>query len=193
MTASLLATNRAMQAALRQGGFYHGEIDGKIGPVTKQACADWLLATETLPKPKTKPQEPTAREIEHHVTASSFADPADVAAYKRAKAKGMTDQQAFRYGDNAIGCWGDDTSEGSGPSCAIPPEDMAERWGSVAKAKHKPVLVTANGKSVRCVLKDRMPKRSNIRNGAGIDLNPDAVTAIGLRPPIKIPAVWQWA
>ena len=35
--------------------------------------------------------------------ASSFADLADVRAFKRAKAKGMTDQEAFRYGDNGIG------------------------------------------------------------------------------------------
>ena len=42
--------------------------------------------------------------------ASSFADLADVRAFKRAKAKGMTDQEAFRYGDNGIGCFGDDVT-----------------------------------------------------------------------------------
>lgn len=59
----------------------------------------------------------------HEVIASSFADPADVAAFKRCKANGGTDAQCFRIGDNAIGAWGDSTAEGTGPSCALPPED----------------------------------------------------------------------
>lgn len=86
----------------------------------------------------------------------------------------------------------DNTAEGSGPSCALPPEDMEEKWGSIVNARHALVSVTGNGKTITCVLKDRMPRRANIKNGAGIDLNPDAVRALGLEPPIMIAASWRW-
>ncbi len=132
-------------------------------------------------------------EIEHHVKASSFADPRDVLAFRKCKAKGLSDKICFRVGDNGIGCWGDDTSQGSGPSCALPPEKMIERWGSTTAAKHRPVHVSADGKAVVCVLKDVMPHEANIRNGAGIDLNPDACAALGLTPPVMTAAAWKWA
>jgi hypothetical protein len=130
---------------------------------------------------------------EHHVKASSFADPSDIKAFKRCKERGGTDQDCFKVGDNGIGCWNDNVAEGTGASCALPPEDMEERWGSVNGAKHKLVEVSANGRVVTCVLRDRMPHRANIKNGAGIDLNPDAVRALGLEPPIMVSAVWKWA
>jgi hypothetical protein len=125
--------------------------------------------------------------------ASSFADPADVAAFWRCKKRGGSDQQCFKVGDNGVGCWGDDCSAGSGPSCALPPEDMIEKWGSVKAARRKPVSVTANGRTITVLLKDRMPHRANIKNGAVIDLNPDAVAALGLKPPIMVSASWSWA
>jgi hypothetical protein len=133
-----------------------------------------------------------SEQIEHHVKASSFADPADVAAFRRCKAKGNSDKQCFRVGDNGIGYWEDDTSEGSGPSCALPPEDIIDQWGSMSHGWRKPVHVAANGREVICLLKDTMPHRANIKNGAGIDLNPDAVKALGLKPPIMVAAVWSW-
>lgn len=153
--------------------------DGIWGNQSKTALATLLnpnLATDTV----------------HHVKASSFADPADVRAFKKCKAKGKSDQECFKVGDNGIGCWGDSTAEGSGPSCALPPEDMEEKWGSVIAAKHKQVEVAGNGKTVLCMLKDRMPHRANIKNKAGIDLSPDAVRALGLEPPIMINATWKW-
>jgi hypothetical protein len=125
--------------------------------------------------------------------ASSFADLADVRAFKRAKAKGMTDQEAFRYGDNGIGCFGDDVTTLKIPYVAVPPDDMVERWGSVKAAKHKPVLVTINGVTHRCIVGDRMPWRKNIRNKAVIDLAPGAQAAFGLKPPFMVPASWVWA
>jgi hypothetical protein len=128
----------------------------------------------------------------HKVKASSFADPADVRAFRRCKERGGSDDQCFKVGDNGKGYWDDDTSEGSGPSCALPPDDMIERWGSIAAAKHKLVEVTYEDKRVTCVLKDRMPWKKNITNGAGIDLNPDAVRAFGLEPPIMVAATWRW-
>lgn len=124
----------------------------------------------------------------HHVTASSFADPADVRAFRRCKAQGKTDHECFRVGDNGIGRWGDDTT-GPKAMCALPPED----WQPIAPyARGKRVLVTANGRSVICELRDTMPAKANIKNGAGIDLNPAAVAALGLRPPIMINATWQF-
>lgn len=128
----------------------------------------------------------------HQVKASSFADPADVRAFRACKDRGGTDQDCFKKGDNGVGCWDDDVSEGTPPACALPPEDMEEKWGSVNAAKHKPVEVLANSRTVTCILKDRMPHRANIKNGAGIDLNPAAVKALGLEPPIMISATWRW-
>ena len=125
--------------------------------------------------------------------ASSFADLADIPAFKRAKAKGMTDQEAFRYGDNGLGCFGDDVTTLKIPYVAVPPDDMVERWGSVKAAKHKPVLVTINGVTHRCIVGDRMPWRKNIRNKAVIDLAPGAQAAFGLKPPFMVPASWVWA
>ena len=98
--------------------------------------------------------------------------------------------EAFKFGDNCVGKWGDLTGEGSGPSCALPPED----WRPLGDAAHlAKVRVFANGRAVVCLLKDTMPKRANIKNGAGIDLNPDACKALGLHPPVMTAATWEWA
>ncbi len=141
-------------------------------------------------KPAPAPKRTT--EIEHHhVLASSFADPADVAAFRRCKALGGSDQDCFKVGDNGRGCWGDDTT-GRIPMCALPPEDMVERWGATAAARNKQVHVSANARDVVCILADRMPHRENIKNGAGIDLNPAAAYALGLNPPVLVSAIWTW-
>ena len=126
--------------------------------------------------------------------ASSFADPNDVRRFRRCKEAGGSDEECFRVGDNAKGCWEDDTSEGTGPSCAIPPDDMIELFGSVSKAKHRKLLVTgSNGRMATVVIKDRMPWKRNIVNGAIIDLNPDAVKALGWTPPIMNAVKWSVA
>lgn len=124
----------------------------------------------------------------HSVMASSFADPADIAAFRKCKATGKSDQECFKVGDNGIGKWGDDTTNGK-PMCALPPE----HWRPLGiKARGAKVLVKANGKQVVCELRDTMPSLVNIKNGAGIDLNPAAVKALGLKPPIMIKATWTW-
>ena len=125
----------------------------------------------------------------HKVIASSFANDADLAAYRRAKARGMSDQQAFRLGDNGVGCWGDSCVEGSGPRCALPPEDWKPL---IPHARGAKVKVCANGREVICELRDRMPSKQHIENGCGIDLNPDAAKALGLVPPFTVPATWQF-
>lgn len=120
------------------------------------------------------------------MTASSFADPDDIAAFKKAKASGLTDNQAFEIGDNAIGCWGDSTAEGTGPSCALHTSVISARWGNKSKGKHKKVHVRYGHNEVVCVLKDICGKKDRI------DLNPDAVAALGLQPPILVIVNWEW-
>ncbi len=149
--------------------------DGSFGPVSR-AALDVLTSSATL----------------HVVKATSFADPADVAAYRRAKAAGKSDEEAFAVGDNGVGCWGDDCTT-EHPFCALPPEDMCERWGSVEAARHRAVKIVVNGVTLICPLGDRMPSRRHITNGAGIDLNPAACAALHLTPPVFAPATWQWA
>ena len=124
----------------------------------------------------------------HEVKASSFADPADVRAFKRCKENGGTDHACFKLGDNAVGAWGDDTSEGSGPSVALPPED----WQSFEDHRFKKVQVRYGEKTVVALLKDTMPYKANIKNGAGIDMNPDTCRALGLEPPVLVKASWRW-
>jgi hypothetical protein len=152
------------------------EQDGKWGPKS-QAAFDAII----------HPNLPV-----HSGRASSFADPKDVEAFRKCKERGGTDQQCFKFGDNGIGCWGDNVT-GATPVCALPPDDMIERWGSVEAAKYKPVEVTVEDKTVVCILKDRMPWKKNITNGAIIDLNPGAGAALGLTPPFMVRATWKWA
>lgn len=152
-----------------------------IGPLTREAFERLAVTPNDA--------EWTGVEPVHNVKASSFADPTDVAAFRRCKAQGKSDQECFAVGDNGIGKWGDDTTANV-PMCALPPDD----WLSFgAAARGKKVLVIANGKEVVCELRDTMPSRANIKNGAGIDLNPAAVKALGLTPPILVNATWQWA
>ncbi len=127
-----------------------------------------------------------------NVLASSFADLADLRAYERCKAQGKPDRECFKVGDNGIGCWGDRTAQEEIPMCALPPEDMIARFGSVKAAKHARVRVTANGREVLCLLADRMPAKANITNGAGIDLNPAAAKQLALQPPFLVRARWEW-
>jgi len=134
-------------------------------------------------------------EVIHAGKASSFADPKDVEIFKKYfakfKAQGMSDEdakaKAFRYGDNGIGCWGDDTT-GASPCCALTKEDIIRRWGSLAAGKHKLVQVAANDREVTCVLKDI----KGHMNEAIIDLNPGACAALGLKPPIMASCTWKW-
>lgn len=125
----------------------------------------------------------------HQVMATSFADPIDIWLFKVCKKKGKTDRQCFKVGDNGIGCWGDDTTADR-PMCALPPED----WKPLGKAARGALVeVTAKGRTVVCELRDTMPSKANVENGAGIDLNPAACKALGLKPPIKVRALWRWA
>jgi len=142
--------------------------------------------------------------------ASDFASLQDLAAFKKAKAEGLSDGQAFAVGDNGLGCWGDSTSTDKTPMCALPYEDWFERFGKGSKARGAKVKVTlvepaepptSNRKgmstppvatSVVCELRDTMPHRANCKNGCGIDLNPGALKALGLVSPVKVKVIWEW-
>lgn len=122
----------------------------------------------------------------HSAIATSFADPADVARYVAAKAAGKTEREALSVGDNGVGYWGDNTKLGSGPACALSPETMKALWGSVAAAHLKQVRVSDNAGSVVVLVKDTLTHNSN-----RIDLNPDAVHALGWAPPLKQLVTWE--
>jgi peptidoglycan hydrolase-like protein with peptidoglycan-binding domain len=145
--------------------------DGDIGPETVNALFDHLGLKTAYPVRTGK--------------ASSFADPADVAAFKRCKATGKTDKQCFAVGDNGIGQFGANTAQEHTPMCALHGNEMKATWGSIAGAAHEQVRVTANGKSVLCAVEDRMSAPGRI------DLNPAAAKKLGLKPPFLVNATWQ--
>lgn len=123
------------------------------------------------------------------VKASSFADPADVVAFKRCKENGLSDMQCFRVGDNGIGAWGHTTAQTHTPMVALPRED----WKAAKKRGGAKVQIYYQGVIIEAILGDTMPARANIKNGAGIDLNPAASAALGLKPPFLVEGVkWQW-
>lgn len=122
------------------------------------------------------------------VTASSFADLADVRAFKRCKAQGKTDQQCFKVGDNGIGQFGKITAQEDTAMVAVHRDDMIARWGTVLAAAHRPVTVTIGGKTINATVEDRIGVKGRI------DLNPAAAKQLGLTPPFLVPGcVWNWA
>jgi hypothetical protein len=158
------------------------EPDGIWGPKSQVALDAVLHADHGVIEP------PNAW---HHGKASSFADPKDIAAFEHCKREGKSDQECFKVGDNGVGCWGDDTKEGSGPCCAVPGRRMTDRWGSRDAAKHKMIEVTIGDKSLVLPVKDR--QSDDLSSGAIIDLNPDAGAYFGLKPPFLVSCAWRWA
>lgn len=177
-----LDTIKSIQAIL------HVAEDGIFGPQSMNALSLLVKLPDASPWPQD--DEQPFENGPQTVKASSFADPADVRAFRHCKSDGGTDQQCFKVGDNGIGKWGDDCTEGSGPRCALPPE-VWSTFGSAARGKK--VLVTHGDKSVVCELRDTMPHIANLANAARIDLNPDACAALGLMPPVMADVTWQWA
>ena len=123
--------------------------------------------------------------IQSNYKASSFADPADVAAFKKCKKAGKTDKQCFAVGDNGVGQFGANTAQEHTPMCALHGDDMKALYGSIAKAAHQKVNVTVGSKSVVCAIEDRMSARNRI------DLNPAAAKVLGLKPPFLVPVTWS--
>lgn len=120
--------------------------------------------------------------IHENVKATSFASLKDLAGFKKAKAEGMSDSQAFNHGDNGIGCWNDLTAQTHTAMCALHPDDMIAMYGSIEAARHRRILVVhkPNNRSAECIVGDRLPWERNTVNGASIDLNPAALDALEL-------------
>lgn len=119
--------------------------------------------------------------------ASSFADPADVRAFKRCKLTGKSDLQCFSIGDNGIGQFGKITAQNKVPMVAIHKTAMVARWGSVLAAAHRPVAVVVNHQTVEATIEDRISAPGRI------DLNPACALELGLTPPFVVAARWKWA
>lgn len=131
--------------------------------------------------------------MKHNVIASSFADLEDLRKFKECIAKGKTEKQCIKVGDNGIGFTGLACASDKRCYCALPPDDWKPKWGSKSKASGKEVAVTFKGKRVVGKLGDTMPAKTNITNGAGIDLNPGFAKAFGEKPPFMLKNVeWEW-
>jgi hypothetical protein len=65
----------------------------------------------------------------------------------------------------------------------VPPSKQRTGWPT----RGKKVAVTSKGKTVIGELRDTMPHRAKIKNGAGIDLNADFAKAFGVCATISAP------
>jgi len=125
--------------------------------------------------------------------ASSFADLADVHAFRACKAQGKSDQECFKVGDNGAGCFGDDVTNEAIAYVAVRPDDMIAKWGTIGNAKHRRINLTIGNQTHVVVVGDRMPWAKNVTNGAVLDMAPGAQRAFGLKPPFMVSCSWEWA
>jgi hypothetical protein len=155
------------------------EADGFWGPVSQKAFND---------EPIGGGEKSEGGGTSFKATASSFADPADVKAFKTCKATGKTDKACFKVGDNGVGQFGQITAQTHTPMVALHKSDMIARWGSVNAAAHRVVNVTVKGKTIQATVEDRLGV------GGRIDLNPAAAKQLGLNPPfLEKNCIWNWA
>jgi hypothetical protein len=177
------------------------KVDGIWGPKSQAAIVAATPAQKKLiqkglglkadgiwgPKSQTALNAATSAGAEFACKASSFADPADLVAFKKCKATGKTDIQCFAVGDNGIGQFGKITAQEVTPMVAVHKSIMRARWGSVAASAHRPVKVTVNGKTIDATVEDRISAPGRI------DLNPACAKQLGLKPPFVVPCTWRWA
>ena len=112
------------------------------------------------------------------LTATSFADEADLRAFNRAIQEGKSPRESLSVGDNGLGAWGKSTVKGTGPCVALSPH-------SPHFNRTRLVRVFFGEKHVDCDVRDIAPE-------GVIDLNPDACEALGLRPPVKTLVDYTW-
>ena len=170
---SLVNSPAAVKSLIQ--GLLKVPMDGLWGPKSQAAL---LNALEDQSKTDTAWQA---------VDASSFANPADVAAFQKCKLTGKSDLQCFAVGDNGIGQFGKVTAQDHTPMVAVHKTSMVARWGSVAAAAHRPVRIKVGDKIIEATVEDRISAPGRI------DLNPACAKLLGLRPPFVVPASWQWA
>lgn len=156
--------------------------DGQPGNVTLAALDKALPPAVPQPQPDSTPTAP----LKFQCTASSFADPADIRAFLRCKATGKSDLACFAVGDNGIGQFGKITAQEHTPMVAVHKSAMIAKWGTVAGAAHKGVIVSANGRVIRATVEDRISAPGRI------DLNPACAKLLGLHPPFTVPCSWEW-
>ena len=133
--------------------------------------------------------------------ATSYGDKLDMDMYDRALisflklgyTQSEAEAKARKVGDPGIGWMDNDLSDLKIPWVALPYEDWQARFGTKSKAHKAKVKVTCNGKTFIGLLGDTMPHKSNITNGAVIDLAPGAQALINRLPPFKLPVTWTWA
>ena len=164
-----------MQEALKARGLYAGALDNWFGDKSETAYQQFMAQMQSASGWR-------------KVKASSFADPADIVAFNRCKARGLSDMDCFAVGDNGIGKWGANTAQEHTCMAAIP----RDVWAAAGKTGGAKLEVRYNGNVVAGILGDTLPHSKNIRNGAGIDLNPAFAKALGLRPPFMVEAEWRW-
>lgn len=166
-----------LQMGLIQAGF-DVKADNWRGPKTEKALRIFSQSLESLSEGDW-----------NKVKASSFADQKDITAFYKCKSQGKTDSFCFSKGDNGKGYWGHSTG-GDAPMVALP----REIWLNAGKKGGDNVEVRYKDKIVAGVLGDTMPSLANIKNEAGIDLNPGFQKAFDLKPPFLIADFeWRWA
>jgi hypothetical protein len=168
--------------------------DGIWGPKT-QASLDALIKAYKDQSEAPVPGTYTGRK---KAQASSFADPADLAAFAKCKREGgyrsngvwhegSSDNHCFEVGDNGIGAWGDHTVEGSGPCVAMRASELIAKWGSTGNGRNKIVRIFYKDKTAEFPVKDLLGTPGRV------DLNPDACAVLGLKPPVMANIEWEWA
>lgn len=106
-----------------------------------------------------------------NLRATSFATRQDLAAFSACVTKGNTTDDCLNVGDNGVGAWNDPTwkLDSNPPIVAMPSPTP----------KNAMVSVAMNGKTIRCITKDRSPS-------GVVDLAPSALIAFGLNPDTEL-------
>ena len=125
------------------------------------------------------------------VLATSFADLEDRRRYERCIARGKSPAFCRGLGDPGIGWLDNVTGTEEENICALPPEIWRPKFSAKANAHRRKVQVRYKGRIVTGYLGDTMP--AHPKNGAGIDLNPVFLQALGLSAPCKVTVEWRWA
>jgi len=127
----------------------------------------------------------------HKTKASSFADASDLEAFLRCKAKGKSDIECFKVGDNGIGYSGIVTATEAECYAALTRAALEAAWGSLKNAVQRKIEVRCGNKTALGAIGDYMSP--DLASGATIDLNPGFAKALGLKPPFIAEVSWRWA
>lgn len=144
------------------------DADGVAGPITRNAFD--LAASET-----------------HRGIASTFADMGDLKRFAKCKGVGKTDRECFAIGDNGVGASGRVTAQQVDPMVALHPIDIRLKWGTMQNGWGKKVRIAYGLKTCEASVEDFMSSPK-----ADIDLNPAAVSALGVPEGGMVSVIWEW-